>query len=284
MMCLLGLVGWNLPASARKPSRPDPQTAIKLMDRGIRLYHEGQYEQAIAELSRALQGDLEPNRQVGALQYLAFAQAAIGEFADAEKTFERLLHLKPDFQLPTTTSPKIADVFAAVRERVKPPPAAEPASIEHQVPDHGSVGRTLEIEATVNRLPAGGKLRLRYRYDSASKFSTQVMTRGPEGKFTGRVPAPFSPTGGKVQYFIEAIDDTGVVVSAMGEEKDPLAVDFLPNRGGVPPPIREEKSSSTWWIWALVGGVLAGAGLAVGLSISGGSSDGGRAIVTIRAR
>ncbi len=284
LLCIMGMVAWQVPASARKPSRPDPQAASKLVDQGIRLYHEGNYEQAIVELAKALKGNLEPIRQVGALQYMAFAQAAIGEFQDAEKTFERLLRLNPDFQLPTTISPKIADVFNSVRERVKPPPPPEPVTIEHQIPDHGSVGRTLEIEAQVSRLPAGGKARLRYRYDQASAFSTQVMSAGRDGRFTGRVPAPFSPAGGRVQYFIEAMDDSGAVVTSMGEEKDPLTVDFLAPRPEAKPQPKEEKSSSTWWIWALVGGVLAGAGLAVGLSLASGSSDGGRAIITIKAQ
>jgi len=60
-----------------------------------------------------------------------------------------------------------------------------------------------------------------------------------------------------------------------------------PPPGVIPPEkkpekTKPEKSSSTWWIWAVVGGVLVGAGVTLAVLLSGEDEPTGNAIVDIR--
>lgn len=55
-------------------------------------------------------------------------------------------------------------------------------------------------------------------------------------------------------------------------------------KAGENPPVKkapEKHHGSTWWIWVLAGAVVAGVAVGLGVGLSGGGTDRGRAIVTI---
>jgi tetratricopeptide (TPR) repeat protein len=187
ILCIFLTVCWGAPPQVFAQEKPG-----ELVDTGITMYLEGRYEKARDLLLKALklkEEKLEHNRRLGALQYLAFCQIALGDTGGARKSFQRLLTLETTYRLPAGTSPKIVAVFEEVRA---------------QMP------KKIEVKPIVEEKPPG--------------------VTPPERK---------------------------------------------------PEPEPRKSSSSTWWIWAVVGGVLVGAGVTLAVVLSGENEPTGNAFVTI---
>ena len=90
----------------------NPQ-ATRLIAKASELYREGEYEQARANLSRALDlTGLTKADEAEAREVLAFGLVALERPKEAEHEFVRLMMVVPDRKLdPETTSPKILKVF-----------------------------------------------------------------------------------------------------------------------------------------------------------------------------
>jgi tetratricopeptide (TPR) repeat protein len=283
-ICVWLVICWGIPSYAE--NRPgSPLTAAsagsEMVDRGINLYLEGRYEDAQDFFERALsREDLDINRRLGAFQYLAFSHIALGNFTTARLTFRKLLQLKPDYRLPAGTAPKIVDVFDKVREQfiAETPPAVV---IEHAPPQKGTLGTSTELSANVTNLPSGAKLIAYYRYDKLSDYSRKTMKMGKAGVFSASLPSPMNTDQGVLIYRILARDKGGKILASTAPASDPHQVAFSKAQSGGQ---KKESGSSTWWIWVLVGGVVAGAAVGLGVGLTRGGNNNGRAIVTIEVQ
>jgi len=250
-------------------------TASRMVDSGIQLYMEGRYKKARQMLERALaRQSLETNRRLGAMQYLASCHIALGELETAEKVFERLLDIKHDYQLPSGTAPKIVSVFERVRKEVESRRPPRP-SIRHSPRKKAVLGTSLHLKATVENLPAGGSLAVLYRYTDTSKWNVKQMKLGTGGTWSTTLPSPMNVEKGELAYFIETRDPAEKPLSRSARPSSPHRVAFNPHGDS------DSDSGSTWWIWVLVGGVVAGVAVGLGVGLSGGGTEKGRAIVTI---
>ena len=69
-----------------------PSLQIK---KGIQLYLDGHYRKAQKELKQAIDaGGLEKNLKIGAYQYLAFSQVALGNTDGAIASFQKILTIQ----------------------------------------------------------------------------------------------------------------------------------------------------------------------------------------------
>ncbi|HOX45332.1 MAG TPA: tetratricopeptide repeat protein [Myxococcota bacterium] len=281
LFAVLGLGALGAPAQAGP--RPAAPSGAKQVDQAIQLYYEGRYQKAEQALLKALESpDLDAGRKLGALQYLAFCQVAMGDVESARQTFDRVLTLRPDFVLPAGTPPKISNLFEEVKATRTPPPPPEPPTIKHQAPPGGGEPRSVDVEARVARLPEGGQVVVAYRFNQRSDWSRLRMTPADGGRFTASLPAPASPADRRVEYFLEVLDRDGQRQAQAGGEDEPLQVAFatLP---APPPPKKDDDSGPSihWWLWPVVGVVLLGAGLAIGLTVGGDSESTGLVRVQI---
>jgi len=83
-------------------------------------YASAAYEEALSTLTH-VDGSATPELQLQVQQYRAFCLFALGRNAAAESAAESLIRTHPAFQPdPTDASPRILDMFAAVRKRLLP--------------------------------------------------------------------------------------------------------------------------------------------------------------------
>lgn len=165
IVCILLVLGWGFPNRAVAAPQPG-----ELVDTGITMYLEGHYEKARDLLLKALKFkelELERNRRLGALQYLAFCQIALGDMPAARESFKRLLTLEPAYRLPAGTSPKIVKVFEDVRAKMpkklvpkplieeKPPPGVIPPDKKPEKPKPKKSSSTWWIWAVVGGVLVG---------------------------------------------------------------------------------------------------------------------------------
>ncbi len=287
LACALSVLWWQTPVRpaadsnsgrslARKPS------AAKLVDLGVQFYYEGRYRKALESLQGGLQdAELDQTRRMGALQYQAFCQVALGDSDSARETFARILEIRPDFRLPAGTAPKIFKIFEEVKDSLPPPkPIVEP-ELQHTPPESGTEGAALTLEARVDNLPPAGQIVVRYRHDPGSPYSRQSMTPRPDGRYTATIPAPLKSGPAELMYYLYVVDGQGQRRAAAGGEDEPFRVAFAAAQTGAEED-GEEESSYHWWIWPVVGAVLLGAGLAIVLSLPGDDEATGSARVTIK--
>jgi TonB family protein len=89
------------------------------VDEALRLYWNGQYEQAVRTLSGACTEELPMGRRLECHQYLSFSHIALGDEEAAEREFMEMLSIDPGYRLdPELFSPKILDRFDASRKRL----------------------------------------------------------------------------------------------------------------------------------------------------------------------
>ncbi|HJK96286.1 MAG TPA: tetratricopeptide repeat protein, partial [Polyangiaceae bacterium LLY-WYZ-14_1] len=241
------------PGSGGRASGGNP-----LVRQGVQEVDELRYEQAVQTLSAALirAGNTEAEERA-IYRSLAYAYFALGRLEEAEGAFRRLLAVAPDAQrLDPALSPRVRAFFTGVASRWvgdgrpgSPPPA--PVRIVHRSPPRSERDADLDLTAVLED-PQGrvSRLALAYREGTREVFRRLDMRPREEGGFVATVPGddvrpPF------VEYYVEALDDSGLPVAATGDVAAPLRVT-------VPEP--EPGLAQQWWFWVAVGAVAVAGG------------------------
>lgn len=111
-----------LPAAARAEGE-----ARDYAQAGIKLYDDGEYDQALAKLQEAEDREtkLERPERVLVHRYLAYTLVTLEKPMQAREEFQKMLALDPEIQLdPTLVSPKIVAALQEVLDARYPPPKA----------------------------------------------------------------------------------------------------------------------------------------------------------------
>ena len=260
-------------AAPPKPAPPHDDPSPVLLERARELYGSLEYDKVIplteAVLQRddlPLEGKLEAHRLNGS------AKAIVQDPADAEKPFRLLLRLRPDYDLPRDTPPKILAVFRKVqteeralaqqaelftREQKKrelkfldePPSAAKggrPVPFALRLRDPGADVETVTVP---------------YRRAGQPGYSSLALQRDEQGKWVGQIPAEYTADerGFTLEYYVQSADAKGPLV-AQGSAEAPLKLEVSAGRvrAGGPPPVNR-KVTFTVLGFALAGAAVSGA-------------------------
>ncbi len=247
-----------------------------LLQEGITLYENLEYEASIERLSAALlRPGNSPQDRIEINRYLGLNYLTLGREEPAEGAFRNLLVQNPDYQFdPNTTAPEIIQFFDGVRQRwdAEGRPGLERATqvaasvrINHISPAEAERGTEIVLTGTVTDPErVSTNLVLAYRSGSTGTFSRIPGTGGPEG-FRAVVPAD-AVEPPVVEYYLEAVDASGLPLAARGDSDAPLRVQ-------VPDPDAGGGVLSSWWFWAGAGAVVLG-GAALGFVLLGGDGGG----------
>lgn len=241
------------------------QNNSQLIETGRSQYENLQYEEAIQTLSAAIirRGN---NTQSEAAIYnlLALSYLALSRNDEAEGAFRLVLVRDPEYVVDRGLAPRVREFFEGVRRRwesegrpgvartAAQPQSLRSVSIEHRSPAEHTRQTALTLSATVvdpDRRASG--LVLAWRAGSRGLFH-RVNTQNTGGTFAATLPAaevrpPF------VEYYFEAVDESGIAVTARGDAFAPLRVVV---------PGESTSIVSRWWFW--VGAAVLVAGAAVG--------------------
>lgn len=218
------------------------------------------YEVSLAHATAAL---LKPGitdaQRVTAYQLQAGSHAVMGQQLDAQKEYRLLLRLRPDFQLPPETPPKILAAWNVVhaeeelirrtvrqaeRERI-----VNAISLDVAVPQHHPGGHPLDVSVTMKDPYAGVRqLVFAYRTDPSAGFATLPLEADGD-RFTARVAPSLtaSPGGLRMEYAVIARDADGEVLASAGTESGPRIITITPGQVPTTPLWRQPV------IWAVAG-------------------------------
>jgi tetratricopeptide (TPR) repeat protein len=215
-----------------------------------------QFLDAAAAADRLL-ASADSGRDILAEAYLVRgrAAAALGDALAAEAHFRRALELRPAAELEGPSTPEAA-AFEAARHgatggglRLLQAPLGE-------VPPSAPARVDVTIEGDSERLVA--ELELGYRTADAGAFLT-TRARPPAPLV---VPAPALLPGARVDYYVRALGAHGGVLAESGTPALPFRLRVA---GGAAPGAvaRGKPWYGRWWVWALVGAVAVGGGVAL---------------------
>ncbi|WP_394846643.1 hypothetical protein LZC95_04150 [Pendulispora brunnea] len=263
-----------------------PAAQRDLLGRGRQLFEDQRYEESIQTLSAAL---LRPNNpdadKIEIYRVLALDFITLNKKEEAESALRGLLALRPDYEFPSSESPRFRDFFTAIRDRwvaegrpglVKTSMPQAQVLMAHISPAEWPPDRkvTLSVRLSDPQHRVTG-VQLLYRTGSRGPFNTVEATMENDlARATIPATAMRPPL---VEYYIEGLDSGGLPIVSRGDASAPL-------RMAVPEP----RARHDWVLPAAIGGAVLGAAVIVGgLALTGvfsGGNDARTSTVSVTVR
>lgn len=253
MVALSVLAGASAMARAATDGQP-------LLRRGIQLYREASYAEAVAMLEHArARGGLEPPERVECAFYLAAGYVALNSMGAARRELRTVLQDAPDYELPQYTSPKVAALFRQVREELENAPRLRPLPPERR----GDL-IVLRFEASRTGGRAFGSVQWRWRGDERWR---EAALRHDGDTLVADVRVERT---GALDYFAEGRAPNGPLSAGSAQQPLELPVGVAPSLalvGDAPAPAMtpsSKRNRKLAWLWVSLAAVSA-AGAGVGL-------------------
>lgn len=276
-LALASTVSFAQPKPA--PAKPvAPAQPKDLIAKGQQLFEDQQYEESIQTLSAAL---LRPSntkeQKVEIYRLLALNYITLNRKDEADNAVRGLLVVQPDYQLPSSESPRFRDFFKEAKTKweaegrpglIKEKSPEKPVSLRHGSLASAEREKTIELRATLDDPgKRAGSVKLYYRTGSQGEFTESAAELDGESV---RAQIPGSAVKPPLMdYYFEILDSGGTVIASRGDAQAPLRI-AIPDGGG-----------SGWVLpLAIGGGILGAAAIVGGLALAGvfksSSSNGGR--------
>ena len=191
--------------------RPPPPPRPVTLDKGIKLYEQAKYNEAIEALQLAIR-ELEDLEQQGeAYLYLGGAKRGKGASNDEVKEeFRRAIRLNPNQELPI----RVGDdhpIFAELLEEVRIELIGESIIVEHVPPSRVSVGETIPLTLKLNSPLGPQQVKIYYKiYDKdgneLAQNNQEMHARDRQttsSTWVYRVGLPPQKRIGSIEYYIE---------------------------------------------------------------------------------
>ncbi len=185
------------------------QPANPYLDEGRRAVRELRFADAIEQLKVARQvPQLSSPQKLEVFELLGRCQVAEGARADAEVSFAQMLALAPDAELDRKLSPKILEVFDAVKQRLYPP------GFVRLTPEPARAGQAvLRLVDPWHRVDAVVALR---RLEGAPAAEQAIAVK--DGHVTIELDAA---PGQTLDWWLEARDVSGAVLAGFASAQSP---------------------------------------------------------------
>ena len=198
----------------------------KLLKQGVEAYKKVDFELAVQSLEQAIEIGLEAkDKQTKAFQYLAFAQAALGDTAQSQAAYLKLLTVDPDFDLPVSASPRLREPLLQAQKIFAKRDFTPPEIVVQSLVSVES-GNSFTIKAEVKDKSGIDKVTLFYRSTPIDRFSSITMTYVRGNEYSATIPA-VSVQPPSFDFYIEAFDIRGNGPSLQGSVQNPLRVEVI---------------------------------------------------------
>ena len=198
--------------------RPPPPPRPVTLDKGIKLYEQAKYNEAIEALQLAIR-ELEDLEQQGeAYLYLGGAKRGSGASNDEVKEeFRRAIHLNPNQKLPVRVG-NDHPIFVELLEEVRIELIGELIIVEHVPPSRVSVGETIPLTLKLNSPLGPQQVKIYYKiYDKDGnelpQNNQEMHARDRQttsSTWVYRVGLPPQKRIGLIEYYIEIEYDNQV--------------------------------------------------------------------------
>lgn len=206
------------------------QTSPKnpLLDRAVRQVEEGDFEDAIATLTRGIaEPDVTDEQLAEMYRLLGTAHLSLGHEAPAREAFEKLLQARPDYELPKATPPKLLSLYARIKDDVRKRRLSPVTLTLQPLPEIAGNAPVL-VTARIENLALGTKAKFFYRRAGAQSFSSIDFAGGKNlsPDYQALLPAFEVPTENRpyeMEYYVEVADAAQRRLAGRGDAYSPLS-------------------------------------------------------------
>ena len=234
--------------------------ADKLINQASASYGDLDFEKALVALQKAFQVPGNTRAQLIRMYHLSgLCLSSLGRYQAAEDSFSRLLVLDPSARLGADVSPRIRKPFNQLVKKNMPR-----LNVRLVPPANAQLGQPLTFGAEVVADPASmiTGVHIFFRRGPGGKFSSVRSLLKDKGEQPVTVPATAWEGGGRG----EKIFWYAVVEGANQSRLQEFGNAAHPSTLEISEKSSEEIASSDetawyehWWVWAIIGGVAAGA-------------------------
>jgi tetratricopeptide (TPR) repeat protein len=232
----------------------------KLIDQASAFYGDLDFEKALDALQKAFIAQGNTRAQLIRIYHLSgLCLASLGRYADAEDSFSRLLALDPGFRLGAGVSPRIRKPFNQLVEKKMPR-----LGLRLVPPAHAQLGQPLAFVSEVVADPVGmiEGVRVFFRRGDTGKFSSVHSSLAGEGEQVVTIPFTAWEGHGKGDQIHWYAVVEGAKQSRLQEFSDaahPSSLEVVEKSPEEIAAAGETAWYERWWVWAIIGGVVAGA-------------------------
>ncbi len=237
----------------------------KTISRAQAQIDEGDFEDALKTLEAGIDDPELSDEQLAEMYRLqGLAALYLGNQDKARSAFERLLQARPDYEIPKSTSPRIRELYAKIKEDIKKR-RVRPVTLTLEPVDDVVQGSAVQVEAQIDDMALGAVARLFYRRAGVQSFSFVDFTRDRQVKnrYHSTLPGfelPSESSTYEVEYFVEVVDAGQRRLAGKGDPYSPMRFRAVPEGGGTSPgtKVGAVPLYQSPWFWVVVGVVVAG--------------------------
>ncbi len=259
------VLGWGVLAALvlARPALADRPPTPQVLAHAQRQIDQGDFENALITLQDGLSSPDNSNEELVELYWrIGEVYVYLGRDDDARDTFTRLLYVNPDFAPPRLTSPRVKTEFEQVRQVFLT--HGQVLAIHLLPPRITGANQPIEIPALLLGMRPGfrGRIYFRPALSDAWQWAPLSLSPPPTGRFIAVVPG--FPAGATLEYYAEVQSSDGQRMQGDGSSLSPRSL-TIPGGPAVPVRTVGPAASATpwyahWWIWGVVGAVVAGGG------------------------
>jgi tetratricopeptide (TPR) repeat protein len=243
--------------------KADGDTTNQLIRQASSLYNQLEFEEAVRLLNNAYKQPGNSSSQLVQIHnLLGLCFSSLSKYKKAKKSFARLLALEPNFRLSPKVSPRVRIPFDELVEN-----SPSPFNVKLSSPDQLESGSPMIITLHLisNPVSIAKKVYIWHRRANQEKYSSAHTRLKQAGEYQITIPATLWESQGQesepVLWYVSVENEFHGQLFNFGKASRPLVLDVVSPQKQI---IAEESASKDswykkWWVWTIIGGVIAGA-------------------------
>ncbi len=225
-------------------------SAVSPLQNAVDLYQQARFAESAAVLDSLLATEPAVPVKKQAKLYLGMNFFSLGNTERARATLNELFDLDPDFELPTFASPSVRRFFAEAKKKHRVVPIithTPPAQLDAQTGGH--------LDFQLDRMRPGYTPSLFFRRASGESYASLDLVLQKDDRYAVQLPSSLLMREQPYvfEYFVKIDQPELGTVAALRSEKTPFQIP-------VSIPVVGTPIYKRWWLWTVVGVVVAGAG------------------------
>jgi hypothetical protein len=232
----------------------------ELINQASAFYGDLDFEKALGALQKAFQAPGNTRGQLIRMYHLSgLCLGSLGRYKPAEDSFSRLLVLDPSFRLGADVSPRVRKPFNRLVKKNMPR-----LNVRLVPPAYAQLGQPLTFGAEVVADPVGmvTGVHIFFRRGPSGKFSSVRSPLKGKGEQPLAVPATAwegDGKGEKIFWYAVVEGANRSRLQEFGDAAHPSALAVWEKSPEEIAAAGETAWYERWWVWAIIGGVAAGA-------------------------
>lgn len=226
----------------------------KRLQDAITLYKQGEFGESLRKLEGLAPKLREQAQKRDVRLYSALNFFGLGNVDRARELFREVLDVDPDYELPAVAKPSVRKLFSEVKATHVIVPTAD------HTPPTGEIdgGAPFQLVFRLQHMKPGYSAVVQYRLRNDPVFRPASLA-AKDGAWLATIAVDTPPGPATLEYYLEIADEKGKTIATLRSAKSPFALVLVGRAPAAAPVTVTTPLHKQWWLWTIVGVVVAGA-------------------------